>query len=75
MKKLTDELFNRIIERLITDANDAYTDAKKNPDDKFADGVNFAYSMALDTIRNHLIAEEYDLEEYGLEEDPIAKYM
>lgn len=48
---------------------------KKNPDDKFADGVNFAYSMALDTIRNHLIAEEYDLEEYGLEEDPIAKYM
>ncbi|MCI8569726.1 MAG: transposase [Lachnospiraceae bacterium] len=67
---MTDELFNRIIERLIDDA-----DAKKDPDDKFADGINFAYSLALDTIRNHLIAEEYNLEEYGLEEDPIKKYM
>ncbi|MCI8992291.1 MAG: transposase [Eubacterium sp.] len=69
-----DELLDRIIERLITDADDAYSDAKKNPDDKFSDGVKFAYSMALDTIRNHLIAEEYDLKEYGLEEDPIKKY-
>lgn len=66
---MTDELFNRIIERLIDDADEAYANAKKDPDDKFA------YSLALDTIRNHLIAEEYNLEEYGLEEDPIKKYM
>lgn len=72
---MTDELFNRIIERLIDDADETYANAKKDPDDKFADGINFAYSLALDTIRNHLIAEEYNLEEYGLEEDPIKKYM
>lgn len=71
---MNDELLKHIIARLVSNADDAYSEAKKNPGDMFADGVNFAYSLALDTIRNDLIIAEYDLEEYGLEEDPIKKY-
>ncbi len=74
MSMMADELFNHIIERLISNADDAYADAKKKPDDEFLDGVKFAYGIALDTIRNDLIIAEYDLKECGLEDDPIAKY-
>lgn len=71
---MNNELFNHIIARLISNADDAYSEAKKNPGDMFADGVNFAYSIALDTIRNDLLIAGYDLKECGLEENPIEKY-
>lgn len=71
---MTDELFNHIVARLISNADDAVADAKENPDSEFAQGVQLAYYTALDTIRNDLIIAEYDLKECGLEEDPINKY-
>ncbi len=72
---MNNELFNHIVARLISNADDAVADVKKDPDSEFADGVKFAYYTVLDTIRNDLIIAEYDLSECGLEEDPLKKYM
>lgn len=71
---MDNELFNHIIARLISNADDAVANAKANPSSKFAEGVQHAYYTALDTIRNDLIIAEYDLKECGLEDDPFHKY-
>ncbi|WP_286084023.1 hypothetical protein [Parabacteroides goldsteinii] len=71
---MTDELFNHIIARLISNADDAVANAKKDPNSEFEEGVQLAYYTVLDTIRNDLIIAEYDLKKCGLEEDPINKY-
>lgn len=71
---MNNDIFNYIISRLISNADDAVADAKANPDNEFYSGVQFAYYTALDTIRNDLITYEYDLKECGLEDDPFHKY-
>jgi hypothetical protein len=68
---MDNELFNHIVARLISNADDATANAKANPDSKFEEGVQHAYYTALDTIRNDLIIAGYDLKECGLEDDPI----
>lgn len=72
---MTDELFNHIIKRLMSKADDAVEKAKQHPDDKFWMGFKCAQYIVLDTIRNDLIIADYDLKECGLEEDPGKKYM
>ncbi|MCI8992290.1 MAG: transposase [Eubacterium sp.] len=68
---MDNDIFNHIIARLISNADDAVAEVEANPDSEFEQGVQHAYYTALDTIRNELIIAEYDLKECGLEEDPM----
>ena len=72
---MTDELFNRIIKRLISNADDALKNAKKEPDIYFYKGVKFEYYEALYTIKNDLEIEEYDVEQCGLDIEVDMKYL
>lgn len=71
---MNNDLFNYIIERIISNADDAREEEKtKNAD--FYKGKSFAYYEVLDTIKNDLITEEYDLSECGLDIDLEEKYL
>lgn len=72
---MTDELFNRIIKRLLSNADDAIKDLKSNPKDEFADGVSYTYYEVLDTIKHDLEIAEYDLKQCGLDIDLDKKYL
>ena len=72
---MTDELFNYIIGRLISNADDTLEEEKENGLNDFIMGKKLAYYEVLDTIRNDLEIAEYDLEQCGLDFDIDKKYM
>lgn len=71
---MNNELFNYIIKRLISNANDAVEDNKKYGGD-FYDGKTLAYYEVLDTIKNDLMINEYDLSECGLDVNLEDEYL
>lgn len=58
-----------IISRIIDNANDALEEANENVNDDFYKVRKLAYYEILDTIKNELIANEQDLEPFGLDID------
>ncbi len=59
---MNNDVFNHIINRLLSNANDALKDAQANGKDEFCIGKKLAYYEVLDTIKNDLIIAEYDLQ-------------
>ena len=72
---MNNDIFNHIINRLLSNANDALTDAQANDKDQFYVGKKLAYYEVLDTIKNDLIIAEYDLQECGLDIDLDNDYL
>lgn len=64
-----------IIERLLSNANDAMQEAEDNKNDPFYSGKALAYYEVLDTIRNELSARGQDLKEFGLDIDLEKKFL
>ena len=73
---MTDELFNHIVKRIISSAEDTLDATRAyGDDDEFLRGKRFAYYEVLDTIRNDLFIEGYDLKQCGLDFDIDKKYI
>lgn len=72
---MNNDIFNHIINRLLSNANDTLKDAQANDKDKFYVGKKLAYYEVLDTIKNDLIIAEYDLQECGLDIDLDNDYL
>lgn len=72
---MNNDIFNHIINRLLSNANDALKDARANDKDQFYVGKKLAYYEVLDTIKNDLIIAEYDLQECGLDIDLDNDYL
>lgn len=70
---MTNEFFNYLIATLLDNAEDALADYQKEPSD-FNSGHTEAYYEVLDTIKNRLIIEEYDLSSCGLDIDLDKKF-
>lgn len=69
MINLTDETIKYIISRVLDNANDAFKEFEKAPNDAFYSGKRLAYYEILDTIKNELIVRGQDLKEFGLDAD------
>lgn len=65
---MTNEFFNYLIATLLDNAEDALEDCKRDHSD-FNTGHLMAYYEVLDTIKNRLIIEDYDLSSCGLDID------
>lgn len=61
--------FEYIIERVVTNAEDALKEAKENINDDFYQGKKLAYYEVLDTIKNELIIRNQNLEKFKLKID------
>lgn len=77
---MNNDIFNHIINRLLSNANDTLKDAQANDKqandkDEFYVGKKLAYYEVLDTIKNDLIIAEYDLQECGLDIDLDNDYL
>ena len=72
---MNNDIFNHIINRLLSNANDALKDVQANDKDEFYVGKKLAYYEVLDTIKNDLIIAEYDLQECGLDIDLDNDYL
>ena len=72
---MNNDIFNHIINRLLSNANDALKDGQGNDKDEFYVGKKLAYYEVLDTIKNDLIIAEYDLQECGLDIDLDNDYL
>ena len=64
---MSEETIKYIIARVISNANDALDESKKNPGDVFYEGRKLAYYEILDTIKNDLDINDQDLKEFGLD--------
>lgn len=53
---MNNDIFNHIINRLLSNANDTLKDAQANDKDEFYVGKKLAYYEVLDTIKNDLIS-------------------
>lgn len=63
---MTNEFFNCLIRKLVSNAEDSVKAYQKNRSE-FDDGRVLGYYEVLDTIKNRLIVEEYDLHSCGLD--------
>lgn len=72
---MNNDIFNHIINRLLSNANDTLKDAQANDKDEFYVEKKLAYYEVLDTIKNDLIIAEYDLQECGLDIDLDNDYL
>jgi hypothetical protein len=64
--KLGESTIKYIIARVLDNARDALEEKQNAPSDKFFNGKAFAYYEVLDTIKNELIVNDVNLEEFGL---------
>jgi hypothetical protein len=64
--KLRESTIEYIISRVIDNARDAQKEREENGSDDFYDGKCLAYYEVLDTIKNELIVNEVDLNQFGL---------
>lgn len=71
---MNDAIFEHIIKRLMSNADDALEDDKQY-NDEFSKGKRIAYYEVLDTIRNDLIIAGCDLQKYDLNIDLDKKYI
>lgn len=69
MFELSQEAMNRMIHRLIDNANDAIEDVNNNKNDEFYKGKKAAYYEVLDSLKNDLEIEDADIKEFGLDID------
>ena len=69
--QLTTSELEYIISRVLTNANDALTDADNS---EFSSGKKTAYYEILDTIKNELIARDIDVKPFGLD-IPLEKFL
>lgn len=66
MSDVTSEQMQFIIEKLLDNASDVKKEREKKGNSQFYDGMMTAYYEMLDTIKNQLIVDNRDLEEFGL---------
>lgn len=64
--KLSKEILQFIISRVIENASSTLTESKNDKND-FSEGKSLAYYEVLDIIKNELDAHDQNLKDYGLD--------
>ena len=72
---MEDQVLNVIIARLLEDADEAVKELHEQPRDSYYQGVESAYYMVLDTIKNTLIREDCDPTDFVLDIDLDKRYL
>ena len=72
---MNNDVFNHIVNRLLSNADDALNEWAQNKSDEFYQGQRLGYWEVLDTLKSELLVADYDLKACGLDIDVDAKYM
>ena len=72
---MNNDIFNHLMERLLSKADDALNTYQKDKSNEFYSGRVEAYYEVLDALKSELMVADYDLKACGLDIDVDAKYM
>lgn len=75
MKIINNDIFNHLMERLLSKADDALNTYQKDKSNEFYSGRVEAYYEVLDALKSELTVWDYDLDQCGLDFDLDRKYM
>ena len=72
---MNNDIFNHLIERLLSKADDALNTYQKDKSNEFYSGRVEAYYEVLDALKSELTVWDYDLDQCGLDFDLDKKYL
>ena len=75
MKLKNNDIFNHLMERLLSKADDALNTYQKDKSNEFYSGRVEAYYEVLDALKSELTVWDYDLDQCGLDFDLDKKYL
>jgi len=75
VKIMNNDIFNHLMERLLSKADDALNTYQKDKSNEFYSGRVEAYYEVLDALKSELTVWDYDLDQCGLDFDLDRKYM
>lgn len=72
---MNNDIFNHLMERLLSKADDALNTYQKDKSNEFYSGRVEAYYEVLDALKSELTVWDYDLDQCRLDFDLDRKYM
>nr|DAN58525.1 MAG TPA: hypothetical protein [Caudoviricetes sp.] len=72
---MNNDIFNHLMERLLSKADDALNTYQKDKSNEFYSGRVEAYYEVLDALKSELTVWDYDLDQCGLDFDLDKKYL
>lgn len=72
---MNNDIFNYLMERLLSKADDALNTYQKDKSNEFYSGRVEAYYEVLDALKSELTVWDYDLDQCGLDFDLDKKYL
>lgn len=72
---MNNDIFNHLMERLLSKADDALNTYQKDKSNEFYSGRVEAYYEVLDALKSELTVWDYDLNQCGLDFDLDKKYL
>lgn len=72
---MNNDIFNHLMERLLSKADDALNTYQKDKSNEFYSGRVEAYYEVLDALKSELTVWDYDLGQCGLDFDLDKKYL
>lgn len=72
---MNNNIFNHLMERLLSKADDALNTYQKDKSNEFYSGRVEAYYEVLDALKSELTVWDYDLDQCGLDFDLDKKYL
>ena len=72
---MNNDIFNHLMERLLSKADDALKTYQKDKSNEFYSGRVEAYYEVLDALKSELTVWDYDLDQCGLDFDLDKKYL
>ena len=72
---MNNDIFNHLMERLLSKADDALNTYQKDKSNEFYSGRVEAYYEVLDALKSELTVWDYDLDQCGLYFDLDKKYL
>ena len=72
---MNNDIFNHLMERLLSKADDALNTYQKDKSNEFYSGRVEAYYEVLDALKSELTVWDYDLDQCGLDIDLDKKYL
>ncbi|EGF47511.1 hypothetical protein AAULR_24316 [Lacticaseibacillus rhamnosus MTCC 5462] len=73
--KMSEDMLKELVARLISNANDAQKEYRKDKHNEFNSGKALAYYEMLDTIKNQLQIDDVDLKAFGLDINLEKTYL
>ena len=72
---MNNDIFNHLMERLLSKADDALNTYQKDKSNEFYSGRVESYYEVLDALKSELTVWDYDLDQCGLDFDLDKKYL